>query len=195
MAKEAGDADRELVRECIEGQEQAWEELVKRTAPSVVWVVRRTLERFGLPAGDPEVREVSSRVYGLLWEEDRRRLHAFTGPCTLKTWVKGLARMTALGHAGAERRRRERELSVEPQTTVPSPETPLERRELQDAVRSALDRLEEEDRTLLRLLLEEGRSYRRIARETGVPHRTLADRMARLKDRLSSMLRDHLFCL
>lgn len=188
--------DLELAKRCIAGEESAWRRLTERTVPAVSRMIRRTLERFGHPSGAGEVEGMAGEVYARLWERDCRLLRKYRGTCTLTTWVVGLARLHAIeqGTLWRERTRKARE-SAQQRLASFQPYTDQALSELQEEVRQALGALPEADRRILQLLYEENRNYRQIARELRLPWTTLASRIARLKDRVATLLRDRLFCL
>ncbi|MEX2531737.1 MAG: sigma-70 family RNA polymerase sigma factor [Gemmatimonadota bacterium] len=106
----------------------------------------------------------------------------------VRAWLFKVA--THLVRDGARvRNNRERLLRANPMDTVEdvTPELELVRKERIDAVRRALETLEDRDRTLL-LLREEGLSYRELALAIDVKASSVGTLLARARRRLAGAL-------
>jgi len=109
------------------------------------------------------------------------------GRATVSAWVFTIARNLRIDRFRRDSRARLHEVYelVQPAES-PSPEAPLETVEQERLVRSALDRLPEEQVRVIELSFFEGRAHGDIAERLGIPLGTVKSRlrlaMARLRD-------------
>lgn len=104
----------------------------------------------------------------------------------LEGWVFGILRNAFLDDYRAARRSDELFAPEEHGERVG--ESTAEAREVQLAVRSAMARLPEEQRSAVALVLVEGLSYREAAEALGVPEGTLTSRLSRGRAALQALL-------
>jgi RNA polymerase sigma factor (sigma-70 family) len=133
-----------LVRASADGDEAAWNELVRRFAPRVMAVIRS----YRLAPADAE------DVYQTVWLKLVEHLDGLRDPEALPGWL----RSTTMHECIRQLERRRRTVPVDPQSdeTVNRPgaddiEAAAVRAELRQALRDGLAELSEADRALLRL--------------------------------------------
>jgi RNA polymerase sigma-70 factor (ECF subfamily) len=131
--------DEELASGCLEGDEHAWETLVKRFQRSVWGIAYHFTGR--VEEADELTQEVFLHVLGVLKHFDPQG--------SLGAWLRRVARNYAIDHY----RRRRRELALTsgdeaPDTPAPveesDPYRALEQKDLAAWIRSAIDRLPKE---------------------------------------------------
>ncbi|MCI5500275.1 MAG: sigma-70 family RNA polymerase sigma factor [Clostridiales bacterium] len=106
-----------------------------------------------------------------------------------KSWLTALTRNTALNHARRARwGNRAEALTPDLPSPAPTPEEALLRRERQEAVRAALQKLPAKDRALLYRKYYYRQSTAQIAAELGLTERGVEGRLYRLKRRLRHVL-------
>lgn len=190
--------DRELIRRCIDGEEEAWKTLVRRTHRAVADSASYLLRRYGFPPSEDSVREVSAMVYARLWQHRERDLGRIDGTCSLPVGLAVLSRGETLRWIQRRTRSAERELPLEetdPPSRSPSPAARLEQEDRRRLVEQALAELLPDERELAVELYDREQSTRALARRLGLPRNTLTHRIARLKAKLAEFFKNHLSLL
>ena len=176
-APAGGDAsDEELARRFAAGDAGAFDELLTRHRDALY-----RFARWSLGAARDEAEDATQDVLVEIY----RSLPRFEGRSRLRTWMFGLARNVC-----RQRRRALRRTSSNPTRSVDSGEAfrdvpdcgadldaALERREIQEAVGLAIDRLSPEHRSAVLLRDIEGLSYEEIAEVLGIPLGTVRSRL------------------
>ena len=134
-----------------------------------------------------------------------RGLKNFRGESSLKTWLYRVATNVCLTYAERLKRQQPLESLDEPlgedgaetkgskiQSSAPLPEETLLGSELEAKIRSALDKLSPEFRTVLILRDIEGLSYEEVAESTGVNLGTVKSRLARARMQAVRWLKEYL---
>ncbi len=149
--------DAELLLFFGKGDEQAFNELVRRHQTRVYWVARRVLGTH--EDADDIVQEVFVRAYEALGK--------FRGEASLSTWLYRIAMNLSLN---ALRKKRLRsvlhldELTQEPESAGDATDEPLLRGEYETALRRAVEALPEKQKQVFVLRYYEELSYAEIAR-------------------------------
>jgi RNA polymerase sigma-70 factor (ECF subfamily) len=149
-----------------------------------------------LLADKGEAMDVTQEVFLNLF----RKIKAFRGECSLKTWLYRVAVNQASNRNRWWRRRsRSRTVSIhldvrrdirEVASGGPSPVRKLYSREIREALRHGLNRLPFDQRTVIVLRDVEGLTYEEIAQVTGIKLGTVKSRIARAREQLRDYLRD-----
>ena len=186
--------DQTLVRNALEGQSQAFGELVDRYVSLVHGVVFEVVRR------PDEVEDISQDVFCKAYEE----LGKLREPAKFGPWLSRMASNTALDWLRSSQVRRRSELQENVrlevlQGTLPTPstgQTPdqvLERSETEDALWEALDNMRADYRRVLILFHIEGCSYEQISSFLGISWATVKLRLYRAKLLLRKDLEGILF--
>lgn len=170
--------DRDLVRACLSGDEEAWNELWMRYGPVVKAVARRT------GCDSEEARDVLQRV-ALVALQGLDRLRE---PEKLPGWLAGVARFQA--REVIRRRRPGDELYPWSAVDTRTPEEALDRDQRLAQVRQAVCLLDERCRRLIeRLDLNEPRpSYEEVAAGEGLAPSSIGPIRRRCLQRLKKIL-------
>lgn len=179
-------ADSELVRLAQSGNQLAFETLVVKYQRRIA----RHVARYVPIASDVEdvVQEVFIRAY--------RGLHSFRGDSAFYTWLYRIATnaaLTFLRRAPVEEQLNdsdnERPNAFEPGLSDgETPERTLMARQIADAVRQGLARMQPELVDALTLFEVEGKSYSNIAQMLDVPVGTVRSRIFRAREALAKRL-------
>jgi RNA polymerase sigma factor (sigma-70 family) len=162
-----------LVRAGVEGDQAAWNELVRRYAPLVMAVIRN----YGLTAGDAQ--DISQTVWLRLVEH----LADLREPEALPGWLV----RTTQRECGRHVRRGQRVLTLDPysdarmdQPAGEDVDAGLLRAELRQALRDGLAELPAHYRSLLRLYASEPpKSYKEISELLGIPIGSIGPKLRR----------------
>ena len=185
----AGIPDHELIRRCLDDDETAWGELVRRYANLVYALASRA----GL--SDDEVADAFQEVFTIVWRnldllEERE---AFAG------WISTIARREVW--RVARRRARDREqasrMAADPGGGAlpggfPMADETLERAERAAMVQHAVEGLEERCRVLLTMLFWENPApaYDDVAERLGMPLGSLGPTRGRCLEKLKARLEE-----
>ncbi len=112
-------------------------------------------------------------------------LGQFSGDSKFETWLYRLATNEALQHLRREKRRRTRELVVEPTVKATNH---IECGERAAMVRQALEQLDPELRAIFTLKEESGLSYRDLAATLDIPEGTVGSRLNRARRELRRLI-------
>lgn len=102
-------ADAQLVRQCLGGQQQAWEQLYFQCHPRLCEALHYMLRRIGQP--EELTEEIAARVWFALLRDSGRLLAKFDAErdCRIGVFLVGLARNEVMLYVRTERRRLQRE--------------------------------------------------------------------------------------
>ncbi len=179
----------ELVASCRTGDALAFAQLVRLHEGMVVSLSARLL-------GDPEeARDVAQEVFLQVY----KRLGAFEGRSSLKTWIYRIAVNQCHNRRRFwHRRRRDREQPIDERVLAPfaalerrggeSPYHETLRRERARMVQAALLELRFEHRTVLVLREVEGLTCEEVASALGVPEGTVKSRLSRAREAMRRRL-------
>ena len=172
--REALDDDRDLVRRLQAGDARAFEDLVRRYQHRVFGVALRMLGR----RADAEdvAQDVFLRVH--------RAIGGFRGEARLSTWLYGITSRLCLNRlASAERKRMRYDDDAVMDAPSDASDAPaaMERREIDAALRRAIDELPDERRVVVVLRDIEGLSYDEIAEALELEPGTVRSRLHRAR--------------
>lgn len=170
----AAHAERALLQQVIEHDEQAFTRLYSRYAPMLQRFLARALSQASL------VDEVLNDVMLVLWQKAAE----FPTHVSLGAWLCGIARHKA--QKAWQRQAADVPLPEDyqdmPESTTP--EVLLLQQEQVQQLEHELAALPPSDRLLLEKLLYQGCSYQEMADQTGTPLNTVKARIARARQRL-----------
>lgn len=162
--------DATLVRRCLAGDAAAWQGLVEAHRRGLIALARRIL-----PQQDAE--DVVDAMIADLWE--RKRLVAYAGRSSLRTWLGAVAVNTALNARRAAASRAALAAAVPAKTQTdhdPSPD------QLHAVLREAIASLQTRAKALVLLYYEQELSLDEIGRLLGRSKSTLSRELKRVRD-------------
>jgi len=158
-------ADHDLVARCRAGDQDAWQELVRRHATMVHAILRGGF-RLEAHAAEDVFQEVFTRVY--------LRLDSVRDDSAVRGWIGQITRNAALDWL----RRSGHEVASD-DLDDGAWEEPMAAVDQALTVRDALDRLPEHQQQILDRFFARDESYKTIAEELGLPSGTIASRISR----------------
>ncbi len=180
------DSDVRLVERCLNGEQGAWEELVKTYTRRVYAICYR------FTGSHPEAQEISQEAFLRVF----RTLQSFRqGEGSFLVWLTRLTRNLLIDHYRRSRLTRltdpleSQEQRLESHGSESSGERRLEQREAEEFIQAGLQRLSPELRETLVLRDLEGYEYREIADVLQVPEGTVKSRLNRGRAELARALR------
>jgi RNA polymerase sigma-70 factor (ECF subfamily) len=188
---DVGGREAALIQRCAARDEDACAELVSEHQRMVYQLSLNLL-------GDHnEALDLSQEVFLRVF----RTIHNFRGQSALRTWIYRIVVNQARNRQRWWRRRhRSQQVSLDehirdhgevPETnTGGDPDTALNRKELAEQIRTALEQLPFDQRTALVLREIDGLSYEEIGFSLGIAVGTVKSRLARARESLRARLRD-----
>ncbi|HZU25617.1 MAG TPA: sigma-70 family RNA polymerase sigma factor [Bryobacteraceae bacterium] len=180
------DADAILVERCLEGEETAWEDLVKAHTRRVYGICYRFTSR------DSEAQDLTQEVFLRVF----KNLSSFrAGEGSFVVWLTRLTRNLLIDHYRRTRLERatdsieERLPHLEQAATSSRADSVLAGREASEVLQSALARLSPDLRETVILRDLEEMEYREIAQVLNVPEGTVKSRLNRGRAELARVLK------
>ncbi len=194
--------DARLLRSCLEGRRDAWDELVERYSPYVYFLIHATLRKHTRRSDDGTVEELHNDVFLALLEDDMKRLRAFRGDngCTLRSWLRIITINKTIDRLKAQRPT----LSLDAEdgdglrlidsmeAGGPTAEEMMEQLQtpaVAEVIDQAVANLSPADHELYRLFFEEGLDSGEAAERLGISKGAVYTRKCRMIDRMSRTLR------
>jgi RNA polymerase sigma-70 factor (ECF subfamily) len=178
-----GVRERELVRRCLDGEEQAWQEFHARYRPVVERLAAAALKRGR--SGQDLVEEIASSVFEALVDGRYKALRSFRWQCSIETWLRILVRTFMIRRLRRKTPRPQPKESTQPEEEPPEVAMAAEAR---GEVRRAIRELPDRERGVLTAFFVEDASYAEISRRFGLPMGTVATVIARTRARLREAL-------
>lgn len=183
--------DKDLIRRVLDGDQEAFADLMARNEKQVYNLCLRM-------AGDPEdARDLTQESFLKAW----RGLQFYKSECSFSTWLYRLSTNVCIDHLRSRKRKGAVSLSVtdeggeETELEIPDaeplPEQQIIHREERQAIAAAMNRLEEEYRTVLTLRVVEDLSYEQIAEVLDLKAGTVKSRIARARIKLKKILQEN----
>ena len=179
----------ELVTACIEGRQGAWESFVRRFAPLIFAVARRSLRSRGLSPAPDDLDDICENTFLAFVKDDFALLRTYDRRYALSTYVGVVAR-TQAGRFARRRRGFASEIDVAelPSRTAEDPALAVEEGDLVAALRATLEEMPERDRTILTLFYFSDRDYRAIATDLKISPNSVGAALHRARERLRARL-------
>lgn len=170
----------EIWERVLDGDQDAWGELVRRYAR----LVETVAVRMGLAASDAE----DCAQYSWIALYRHRRL--IRDPSRLPAWLIMTTKRRALRMLSRDNRRADHSMELDADRSVPPPDDELLRLELLDALQHAMERLDGRCRTLIGALFlaPENMSYADLARTLGISTNAVGRMRSRCLERLRRIL-------
>ncbi len=164
--------DHELIRACLDGNQESFATLVKRHEQRAFWAAYRVL-------GDAEAsRDVAQEAFVRVW----RALERFDFSMAFSTWLYRITVNLAIDHLRRNKRHKGVDIdsfreALADESLAPAPHVAQDRAEMTRLVRAVLETLDEKYRTVIALRDLEGLSSKQISDITGIAHATVRWRL------------------
>ncbi len=173
-----------LIERCLQGDQQAWEAIVRQHWRRVFNVAYKFVGRHD--EAEDLTQDVFLKIYKSLGTFDRR--------ANFQTWLVSVSRNLCIDHYRSVRKEREaidRDVNaadLSPVSTEVSPLVALERRDLARELRRALEELPDALRTAVVMRDIQELSYQEIADRLGLPEGTVKSRINRGRHELARQI-------
>lgn len=169
-------SDRELVRECIEGNIQAFEPLVDRYQKPIFNVALRMVH------GPDDAQEVTQIVFVKAYE----KLDNFNPKFKFFSWIYRMAVNESINFL--KRQKKHQGLDEEMYSNEKTPEQQFHAVEMTDKLMNALMELQIDYRAVVVLKHLEGLSYSEVSYILEIPEKTVKSRLFTARQRLKEIL-------
>ena len=174
--------DKALIKECLTGDAEAWNTLVRRFGRLIRVVINKTAQRRGWLISDADRDDITAEVFAQLVYRDAASLRQFAGRSTLTTYLTVIARRVAVR---AMLRQNSYPKTLPQSTSLAEQKdraiTPQQRLSQQQEIEQYLKNLSTEEQVLLRMHDLEGHSYSEISNATGIPVNSIGPRLSRAR--------------
>ena len=174
-----------LIEECLNGDQAAWEAIVRQHWRKVFNLAYKFVGKHD--EAEDLTQDIFLKIFKALGTFDRR--------ANFQTWLISISRNLCIDHYRSVRKEREtiaREVdaaTLSPASAEISPLASLERRDLRELVRQALEHLPSTLRTAVVLRDLQELSYQEIADQLGLPEGTVKSRINRGRIELARQIR------
>lgn len=182
---QASAATDQLIEACLNGNQTAWETIVRQHWRKVFNLAYKFVGKHD--EAEDLTQDIFLKIFKALATFDRR--------ANFQTWLISISRNLCIDHYRSVRKEREtiaREVdaaTLSPASVEISPLASLERRDLRELVRQALDHLPPALRTAVVLRDLQELSYQEIADQLGLPEGTVKSRINRGRIELARQIR------
>jgi len=182
---QASAATDHLIEECLNGDQAAWEAIVRQHWRKVFNLAYKFVGKHD--EAEDLTQDIFLKIFKALGTFDRR--------ANFQTWLISISRNLCIDHYRSVRKEREtiaREVdaaTLSPASAEISPLASLERRDLRELVRQALEHLPSTLRTAVVLRDLQELSYQEIADQLGLPEGTVKSRINRGRIELARQIR------
>ena len=173
-----------LIERCLEGDQTAWETIVRLYWRKVFNIAYKFVGRHD------EAEDLTQDVFLKLFKSIR----TFDRRANFSTWLISVSRNLCIDHYRSVRREHDAVthdidvVTLAQPSTIDSPHAMLERRDRVALLRTALDKLTPSLRTAVMLRDIQELSYQEIARRLGVPEGTVKSRINRGRTELARQI-------
>jgi RNA polymerase sigma-70 factor, ECF subfamily len=180
--------DRELLRDCLSHEAQAWENFSDRFLGLVVHVVNHTAVMRNISLS-PELRDDLVADVFVSWiQKDFAILRRFRGQSSLATYLAVVARRIVFKRL-SQLRLPNMHLSIDAlKLDPPAPETNSYTREELEELELTIGRLSPSEATAVRMFHLEGKSYREIGSQIGMPENSVGPFLSRARDKIKRVV-------
>lgn len=175
--------DSRLLEDCLAERPGAWEAFVRRFAPYLAEVCRKTLKRCGRPAGSQEVDDMLQEVFLNFLERDRRALRHYRGKASVAGYLAAIAVHRVLNARPAPPLASPREETG----SAPGPTEAVEAGEDLARLRTGMATLPPREALALALQLK-GASVKEIGKALGISEDAAAQCLSRARAALAERL-------
>ena len=184
MTPEPGDAVETLIQRCLQGDQLAWEQIVKQYWRKVFNVAYKFVGKHD------QAEDLTQDIFLKIFKS----LHTFDRRANFQTWLVSVSRNLCIDHYRSVRKEREtmnRDVDpadLSPVSTTRSPHAALEQRDRVELLRVALDKLAPTLRSAVMLRDIQELSYQEIADRLRLPEGTVKSRINRGRTELARQI-------
>ena len=185
MAQETGDAIEALIQRCLQGDQAAWDQIVRQYWRKVFNVAYKFVGKHD------EAEDLTQDIFLKIFKS----LNTFDRRANFQTWLISISRNLCIDHYRSVRKERQtiaRDVDsndLQPATPDRGPYAQAEHQDLREQLRQALETLPVTLRTAVVLRDLQELSYQEIADRLGLPEGTVKSRINRGRIELAHQLR------
>jgi RNA polymerase sigma-70 factor (ECF subfamily) len=181
--------DRDLLQDCLKGNDDAWRGFCDRFLGLIVHVVRHTADAFRMPLENATREDLVSEVFLALLERDFAILRRFRGDSSLASYLVVVSRrivVRKLSHGKLRTLERSLEEMGRDQWASPSAGAPP--MAIDWNAPGILKNLSDEEASAIRMFHLEGKTYREIGSALGLAENSIGPFLSRARQKLKRVL-------
>lgn len=191
--------DISLQKECINGDQGAWDIFVKRFSKLVYYSIIKTLRYYENAFQQEDAEDIFNDIFISLIEDDYRRLRQFDSRygCTLSSWI----RLISIRHTIDFLRTKRQHFSIDDEGTPfkftqalrdnsMSVMDQIEKTEMQGLIEEAMESLSSSDRLFMKLYYEKELTPEEISDIMNVSVNTIYSKKNRIREKIKKILQD-----
>lgn len=194
-------SDKELVRNCITGDENAWRELVEKNSSLVILLIKKTLTSLGVSFCQDDIDDIYENIFDALLENNSYLLRSYNSKYKLSTYLGVIASTQCYRYL---RKKQIPTVSLDYETEdeegalsslkktkseiLPGPEQEYEINERKQKIKESLSRLPVRDQLILTMLFIDGMKYSEIGQTLQIPTSHISKTIFRAKEKLKKEL-------
>jgi RNA polymerase sigma-70 factor, ECF subfamily len=176
--------DRELLRDCLEGNEEAWKGFCDRFIGLIVHTVHHVATSFRIRLDDSKRDDLVSEVFVTLLDKDFAALRRFRGESSLGSYLVVIARRTVTKRV-LQWKLRGSDGSIDDLKHEPMARDGMEELHAIDWNEpNAFRGLSDDEASAIRLFHLEGKSYREISSHLGMEENSIGPFLSRARKKL-----------
>lgn len=180
--------DRELLRDCLEGNDEAWRGFCDRFIGLFIHVVQHSAASQRLQLDEATRDDLVADVFVAILDNDFAALRRFRGDSSLASYLCVVARRTVIKRIAQWRQRGSdafvEELRTDPPSREPSPHAQQTELRIDWQSPAVLRALTEEEVAAIRMFHLEGKSYREIGSTLGLAENSIGPFLSRAREKL-----------
>lgn len=176
-------SDKALVRQCLSGDAEAWNNFIDRFSGLVYWAIKRKLSRYNSAHLVSDAEDIYQRLFASIWE--KKSLAAVSDRDNIAPWLIVLASNLTIDFM--RRKKREEDFLQDGLTTeapIIDEDSVIFVKERVDLLNEAMCLLSETERAYLELSYLSGKRHKEIADIFNTPANTVSTVIARAKDKI-----------
>lgn len=182
-------SDKDLIRHCLSGDPDAWNNFIDRFSGLVYWAIKRKLNRYYSAYLSADVEDIYQRLFASIWE--KKSLEAVSDRDNIAPWLIVLA--SNLATDLIRRKRREEEFiknRLPAETNTVDEESVIFMKEKKDLLNEAMRLLTEKERAYLELHYVSDKRHKEIAEIFNEPVNTVSTVIARAKGKIRRFIEE-----
>jgi len=180
--------DRELLRDCLEGNEDAWKGFCDRFIGLIVHVVQHSAASFRVRLDDATRDDLVADVFVAILDKDFAVLRRFRSESSLASYLVVVARRTVLRKI-AQSKRRSSESSLEFLRLDPAAKAPSDvSMPIDWNAPGVMRELSDQEASAIRMFHFEGKTYREIGTALGIAENSIGPFLSRARQKLKQTL-------
>jgi len=191
--------EKTLIGRCIKKDKECWSEFIRRYSPFLSSLINKKLYFLNFPHSNEDVEDISVNTFNSFVENDYALLKKYNPAYAFRTWLAVIALTQC------NRFVRKKKVNTSPidnklpghfdtpsnniKERADGPEITVEKSELSENIKKAIQRLEPREQLIVTMLFFDRLKYMDIARVLKIPSNSISKVIFRVKEKLKEELK------